>query len=152
MEEYTNNPNPNSNQSSRPNFLYSIASGNNQHQHQHHHNHQHNQIPMNNFHLQSSGSDNCFQSDQVQQQHSAVKTEANSTSQLHTPIFHYPALMRTNIIPHTNIMHNHHHQGGGGGSPSSSSGEAEAIKAKIIAHPQYSSLLQAYMDCQKVTN
>ncbi|PNX75952.1 homeobox protein knotted-1-like 2-like [Trifolium pratense] len=46
-------------------------------------------------------------------------------------------------------MHNHH-QGGGGGSPSSSSNEAEAIKAKIIAHPQYSSLLQAYMDCQKV--
>ncbi|GAU26942.1 hypothetical protein TSUD_06150 [Trifolium subterraneum] len=43
-------------------------------------------------------------------------------------------------------MHNHHHQG----SPSSSSNEAEAIKAKIIAHPQYSSLLQAYMDCQKV--
>lgn len=151
MEEYTNNPNPNpnSNQSSRPNFLYSIASGNNQHQHQHQHNHQHNQIPMNNFHLQSNGSDNCFQPDQVQHQHSAVKTEANSTSQLHTPIFHYPALMRTNIIPHTNIMHNHHHQGGGG-SPSSSSGEAEAIKAKIIAHPQYSSLLQAYMDCQKI--
>ncbi|KAL8145359.1 homeotic protein knotted-1-like [Apium graveolens] len=27
---------------------------------------------------------------------------------------------------------------------------AEAIKAKIIAHPQYSSLLQAYLDCQKV--
>lgn len=29
-------------------------------------------------------------------------------------------------------------------------GEDEAIKAKIIAHPQYSSLLQAYIDCQKV--
>ncbi|XP_045824847.1 homeotic protein knotted-1 [Trifolium pratense] len=143
MEEYTNNPNQN--QSSRPNFLYSIASGNNQHQNQHHNN----QIPMNMFHVQSSGSDHCFHQ---QQQHTAVKTEANSSSQLHTPIFHYPNLMRTNIInPHNNnIMHNHHHQGGRGGSPSSSSNEAEAIKAKIIAHPQYSSLLQAYMDCQKV--
>lgn len=135
MEEYTNNPNPNQNQNqtSRPNFLY-------------------NQIPMNNnsFHLQSRGSENCFQSEQVHQHHqqSAVKTESNSTSQLHTPIFHYPNLMRTNIIPQT-IM-NHHQQSGGGGSPSSSN-EAEAIKAKIIAHPQYSSLLQAYMDCQKVS-
>jgi hypothetical protein len=146
MEEYTNNPNQN--QSSRPNFLYSIASGNNQHQNQNQNQHHNNQIPMNMFHVQSSGSDHCFQ-----QQHTAVKTEANSSSQLHTPIFHYPNLMRTNIIPHNNIMHNNnHHQGGGGGggSPSSSSNEAEAIKAKIIAHPQYSSLLQAYMDCQKV--
>ncbi|PPS08433.1 hypothetical protein GOBAR_AA12213 [Gossypium barbadense] len=31
-----------------------------------------------------------------------------------------------------------------------SSSEVEAIKAKIIAHPQYSNLLEAYMDCQKV--
>ncbi|RCV09404.1 hypothetical protein SEVIR_2G029800v4 [Setaria viridis] len=28
--------------------------------------------------------------------------------------------------------------------------EAEAIKAKIVAHPQYSALLAAYLDCQKV--
>ncbi|ONK64888.1 uncharacterized protein A4U43_C07F31120 [Asparagus officinalis] len=26
----------------------------------------------------------------------------------------------------------------------------ESIKAKIVAHPQYSALLRAYMDCQKV--
>ncbi|KAG1348120.1 putative homeobox protein rough sheath 1-like [Cocos nucifera] len=31
-----------------------------------------------------------------------------------------------------------------------SQGNIEAIKAKIISHPQYSSLLGAYMDCQKV--
>ncbi|XP_062188651.1 homeobox protein rough sheath 1 [Phragmites australis] len=31
-----------------------------------------------------------------------------------------------------------------------SPGEAEAIKAKIMAHPQYSALLAAYLDCQKV--
>ncbi|OEL21399.1 Homeobox protein knotted-1-like 12 [Dichanthelium oligosanthes] len=28
--------------------------------------------------------------------------------------------------------------------------EAEAIKAKIVAHPQYSALLAAYLECQKV--
>ncbi|XP_047938185.1 homeotic protein knotted-1-like isoform X2 [Salvia hispanica] len=28
--------------------------------------------------------------------------------------------------------------------------ETDTIKAKIIAHPQYSNLLEAYMDCQKV--
>ncbi|GJW90425.1 homeobox protein knotted-1-like protein 2 [Tanacetum coccineum] len=28
--------------------------------------------------------------------------------------------------------------------------EDEALKAKIISHPHYSNLLQAYMDCQKV--
>ncbi|KAJ1442750.1 hypothetical protein SESBI_00629 [Sesbania bispinosa] len=128
MEEYTNNhPSP----SPRPNFLYSSG---NQNQ-----NHQHLQFPINTFNLQSGGSDHCFQSDQASPHHPAVKTEA-STSQLHTPIFHYP-LMRGNLVMHPP-------QQGGGGSPSSS--EAEAIKAKIIAHPQYSSLLEAYMDCQKI--
>ncbi|MQM01423.1 hypothetical protein Taro_034170 [Colocasia esculenta] len=39
-------------------------------------------------------------------------------------------------------------RGGGDGSPSTS--DVNAIKAKIISHPQYSSLLEAYMDCQKV--
>lgn len=29
--------------------------------------------------------------------------------------------------------------------------EADAIKAKIVAHPQYSALLAAYLDCQKVS-
>lgn len=28
--------------------------------------------------------------------------------------------------------------------------DVEAMKAKIIAHPHYSTLLQAYLDCQKV--
>ncbi|NP_001149651.1 homeobox protein rough sheath 1 isoform X1 [Zea mays] len=31
-----------------------------------------------------------------------------------------------------------------------SAAEADAIKAKIVAHPQYSALLAAYLDCQKV--
>lgn len=39
---------------------------------------------------------------------------------------------------------------GGQDSTSSQYHHADAIKAKIISHPQYSNLLQAYMDCQKV--
>lgn len=151
MEEYTSNnhlsentgPSPST---PRPNFLYSSASGgnhNHQHQHHSHHHHHHHQFPINTFHLQSGGSDHCFQSDQVSP-HPSVKSEA-STSQLHAPIFHYP-LMRGNLH---NTMHHPQQQGG---SPTSSTGEVEAIKAKIIAHPQYSNLLEAYMDCQKVTN
>lgn len=150
MEEYTNNnhlsentgPSPST---PRPNFLYSSASGgnHNHNHHQHHSHHHHHQFPINTFHLQSGGSDHCFQSDQVSP-HPSVKSEA-STSQLHAPIFHYP-LMRGNLH---NTMHHPQQQGG---SPTSSTGEVEAIKAKIIAHPQYSNVLEAYMDCQKVTN
>nr|AKC35105.1 knotted-like 1 protein [Primula vulgaris] len=33
---------------------------------------------------------------------------------------------------------------------SCSNNDVESIKAKIISHPQYSNLLEAYMDCQKV--
>uniref|UniRef100_A0ACD5UNU0 Uncharacterized protein n=1 Tax=Avena sativa TaxID=4498 RepID=A0ACD5UNU0_AVESA len=42
----------------------------------------------------------------------------------------------------------HHNKNGGGGEISQA--EADAIKAKIMAHPQYSALLAAYLDCQKV--
>ncbi|XP_027356932.1 homeobox protein knotted-1-like 2 [Abrus precatorius] len=122
MEEYTNNhPSP------RANLLYSLAGGSSGGSNCHH------QLPMNTFHLQSGGSDHCFQSDQ--EPHPSVKTESNN-SHLRSPIFHYP-LMRTNL---------HHTQQGG----SQSSNELEAIKAKIIAHPHYSNLLEVYMDCQKV--
>ncbi|XP_066396693.1 homeobox protein rough sheath 1-like [Miscanthus floridulus] len=59
----------------------------------------------------------------------------------------------------------HHHAAAGGPASSQqqqspyankhagaemSAAEAEAIKAKIVAHPQYSALLAAYLDCQKV--
>uniref|UniRef100_A0A1D1XKJ7 Homeobox protein knotted-1-like 2 n=1 Tax=Anthurium amnicola TaxID=1678845 RepID=A0A1D1XKJ7_9ARAE len=59
----------------------------------------------------------------------AVKMEGSSSQ---PPEFYHPIGRR----------------GGGDGSPSTS--DMDAIKAKIIAHPQYSSLLEAYMDCQKV--
>lgn len=42
-------------------------------------------------------------------------------------------------------FHNHKSSGG-----EISQAEAEAIKAKIMAHPQYTALLVAYLDCQKV--
>nr|AKB11679.1 KNAT1 [Populus tomentosa] len=86
------------------------------------------QMPLNPFHLQSN--DQCFQSDT----HPIVKTEASTS---HAQKFHYPLLRGYQTI-------NQQQQG------SESSSEVEAIKAKIIAHPQYSNLLEAYMDCQKV--
>ncbi|KAG6409217.1 hypothetical protein SASPL_132251 [Salvia splendens] len=53
----------------------------------------------------------------------AVKTEAGTSH----PRFHYPATFNSlDLI------------------------ETDTIKAKITAHPQYSNLLKAYMDCQKV--
>ncbi|KAI4316567.1 hypothetical protein L6164_024539 [Bauhinia variegata] len=131
MEEYSNHLSENG--APRSNFLYSspalgfgrtISDGS------------HHQLSVNTFHLQSGGSE-CFQSDQS---HPTVKTEANTSQP--TQIFHYP-LMRGNL--HHAMQHQQHHQGG-----SQSSNEFEAIKAKIIAHPQYSNLLEAYMDCQKV--
>lgn len=82
------------------------------------------------FHLQPSD------------QHPIVKTEA-STSQ-HAQKFHY------NNNNNNPLLRGHqpiHHQQEG----NESSSEVEAIKAKIIAHPQYSNLLEAYMDCQKVS-
>ncbi|XP_019457360.1 PREDICTED: homeotic protein knotted-1-like isoform X1 [Lupinus angustifolius] len=144
MEEYTNTSNHMSentgpSSSPRPNFLYSsLASGSSLENHHH-------QFSINNFHLQSdSGSDHhhhCFLYDQLPPQ-SAVKSEApnSTTSQLFTPIFNYP-LMRGNFQKNTMQQY----QGG-----SQSFNEVEDIKAKIIAHPQYSNLIEAYLDCQKV--
>ncbi|KAK1681500.1 hypothetical protein QYE76_042348 [Lolium multiflorum] len=43
-----------------------------------------------------------------------------------------------------------HHPNKHGGSGETSQAEADAIKSKIMAHPQYSALLAAYLDCQKV--
>jgi hypothetical protein len=43
-----------------------------------------------------------------------------------------------------------HHPNKHGSSGEISQAEADAIKSKIMAHPQYSALLAAYLDCQKV--
>ncbi|KAK7351254.1 hypothetical protein VNO77_10567 [Canavalia gladiata] len=129
MEEYRNNQLSENTRPTSPsaNLLYSLAGGSSV-------GNRHHQLPINTFHLQSGGSDHCFQSDPVPNR--TVKTESNNSHLHSSPIFHYP-LMRTNL--------HYTHQGG-----SHTSNELEALKAKIIAHPHYSNLLQVYIDCQKV--
>lgn len=61
-----------------------------------------------------------------------VKAEVGATD----PRFHY--------CPNPNIIRDHHNYEG------STSENHDDIKSRIIAHPRYSDLLQAYMDCQKV--
>ncbi|KAJ7966474.1 Homeobox protein knotted-1-like 1 [Quillaja saponaria] len=134
MEEYSNQLSENT--IPRGNFLYSTGGASSVGNHQHHHHYRQVQIPISStFHLQQpsgSGSDQCFQSDQA---HPIVKTEANTSQR--NQFFHYPLLR---------ALHQQQQQQGG----SESSNDIEAIKAKIIAHPQYSNVVQAYMDCQKV--
>ncbi|XP_065847323.1 homeobox protein knotted-1-like 1 [Euphorbia lathyris] len=140
MEDYNQ---MNGNTTARGNFLYSssssvvgapnssspygrTSSGLNMSNQQH--------MGLTHFHLQSN--DQCFQSEP---HHPIVKTEATTSQK-----FHYP-LMRDQqgLNHHHHHQHQHQHE-------NDSSNEVEAIKAKIIAHPQYSNLLEAYMDCQKV--
>ncbi|KAF5739829.1 Homeobox protein knotted-1-like protein [Tripterygium wilfordii] len=91
------------------------------------------QMPITSFHLQSS---ECYNNNPAV----AVKTEASTSQQAQK--YHNYNLLR-------GISQAVHHQQQEG-SHGSSSHEVEAIKAKIIQHPQYSNLLEAYMDCQKV--
>ncbi|XP_023536402.1 homeobox protein knotted-1-like 2 [Cucurbita pepo subsp. pepo] len=136
MEEYNNHVNENSNP--RGNFLYpsGVVGGNSSSGNFGRSSNPTAHMGLNSFHLQQ-GTD-CFQTDHS---HPIVKTEASSSHhQLHK--FHHPLL-----------------RGGGGGQPPPLTTcrpdqhgllDVEAIKAKILAHPQYSSLLEAYMECQKV--
>ncbi|XP_051150739.1 homeotic protein knotted-1-like isoform X2 [Andrographis paniculata] len=88
--------------------------------------------PVSGFHLQSG---NCFdQSDG--QQLPIVKTEDGSF-QNRLLRFHQPSTLRGD-----QIVLEHRRQ------PESES--VDSIKAKIVAHPQYFNLLEAYADCQKV--
>nr|ADK26526.1 KNOTTED1-like protein [Petunia x hybrida] len=77
--------------------------------------------------------------------HPIVKTEGGSSSNTshHHHTFQYPSIIRSGHHQHQTV-HNHHHES------ENSSGEVVGLKAKILAHPQCSSLLDAYMDCQKV--
>nr|ASM41509.1 KNAT [Ariocarpus retusus] len=89
-----------------------------------------------------------------------VKSEGGGTPHQYFPRFHYPLLTTAAATrghhqpPTPTAFHQQQDVGGGaenhGNSSSSGSHEVEAIKAKIIAHPQYSNLLEAYLDCQKV--
>ncbi|KAI3830452.1 hypothetical protein MKX03_018142 [Papaver bracteatum] len=98
--------------------------------------------------------------------HPIVKTEAvgatysqqqQQQQQIHNrQEFHYPSLMRGggHGNPQQETVQQHHQQQQQqrqqGGGFNNSNNNLEAIKAKIITHPQYSNLLEAYMDCQKV--
>lgn len=90
-----------------------------------------------------------------------VKSEGGGTPHQYFPRFHYPLLTTAAAAarghhqpPTPTAFHQQQDVCGGGenhgNSSSSGSHEVEAIKAKIIAHPQYSNLLEAYLDCQKV--
>ncbi|KAI8005061.1 Homeotic protein knotted-1 [Camellia lanceoleosa] len=95
------------------------------------------QMPINTFHLlQSGSSDQCYH----QSESPIVKTEAETSQK-----FHYPSIIRTHTHQSSTVHHHHQQQ-----EENENSNDVEAIKAKIIAHPHYSSLLEAYMDCRKV--
>nr|AEO14149.1 KNAT1 protein [Eschscholzia californica subsp. californica] len=141
------------NQNSTPPHLYGSSSSSrspkNLTNHLQHHN-----LPFNTFQLLHQKGDhqpNYLSSQQSPSPTTIIKTEATAVgSSSHQPQsiihnnqeFHLPH-------PHHPQHQTHHHQqaqGGRGGE----NNDLDAIKAKIIAHPQYFNLLDAYMDCQKV--
>ncbi|XP_073314786.1 homeotic protein knotted-1-like [Primulina huaijiensis] len=100
-------------------------------------NHQ-SQLPqISSFHLQSG---DCYDQSEGSQQNPTVKTEAGFL-QIRALRFNYPSINRG----HQTVQDHHGRQ-----ESENTCSEVDAIKAKIIAHPQYSNLLEAYMDCQKV--
>ncbi|KAL0545533.1 hypothetical protein IC582_015419 [Cucumis melo] len=129
MEEYNNDVNENSN--GRGNFLY--GSGNSSSSN---FGRSTAEMNVNNFHLQQ-GAD-CFQTPHHQ---SIVKTEATTSQHHHLLKFHYPLIRQPPPPPQPQTTCRPEQNG---------VVDFEAIKAKILAHPQYSSLLEAYMECQKV--
>ncbi|AEE82597.1 KNAT1 homeobox-like protein [Arabidopsis thaliana] len=124
----TNNNN-NNNNSSNYGPGYNNTNNNNHH-------HQHMLFP----HMSSllpQTTENCFRSDHDQPNNNnnpSVKSEASSSR-----INHYSMLMRA--IHNTQEANNNNND---------NVSDVEAMKAKIIAHPHYSTLLQAYLDCQKI--
>ncbi|XP_050363545.1 homeobox protein knotted-1-like 2 [Argentina anserina] len=145
MEEYINNNEMDHESQGTPrgNFLYASPNlrGNYGRASASDHNQQ-----ISTFHLQSSGGE-CFPSTQR-----TVKTEAaGSTSQHahqhHHHKFHHPQFPSPSLV----LSRGHNDQLTAQQQQNiENDNEVEAIKAKIIAHPHYSNLLQAYMDCQRV--
>lgn len=153
MEDYSSNQmgenatnNDNSNSNNRSHFAYSSIYGSSSSPTAADHHHR-NQFPVNSFQLQSNHHGDCSGSQHQQSAAGggAVKTEGSPHQVV--PKFHQYPLLRGHPITST---HQQQQFVGGGGSSGSNSHEVEAMKAKIIAHPQYSNLLQAYMDCQKI--
>ncbi|RAL47213.1 hypothetical protein DM860_013178 [Cuscuta australis] len=93
------------------------------------------------FHLQPGGE--CYSQSEGHSPHHQVKTEGeNGAVSLHHQMFHqYPLIVRDD--------HNdYHHQADAAGA-GNSLGEVDPVKAKIVSHPHYFSLLEAFIDCQK---
>uniref|UniRef100_A0A1J3GWM7 Homeobox protein knotted-1-like 1 n=1 Tax=Noccaea caerulescens TaxID=107243 RepID=A0A1J3GWM7_NOCCA len=117
------NDNTNNNDNNKYGPGYNNTNNNNHQQH-----HQHMLFP----HMSSllpQTTENCFRSDLDQPTNPSIKSEASSSR-----INHYSMLMKA--IHNTQEANNNN--------------DVEAMKAKIIAHPHYSTLLQAYLDCQKI--
>ncbi|CAH9053545.1 unnamed protein product [Cuscuta europaea] len=93
------------------------------------------------FHLQSGGGGGeCYS--QSEGHSPQVKSEGeNASLHHHHQMFQYPLIARD---------HEYHHQQQGPPATGNSIGDGDALKAKIVAHPNYSNLLEAYIDCQKV--
>ncbi|KAK1323783.1 hypothetical protein QJS10_CPA02g00034 [Acorus calamus] len=92
--------------------------------HQHHHHEHLLPMPLHAFPYQPN---ECFGSELP------VKTEGGSSQEVHHHLQSSSSIRRGQR--QGNVM---------------STTDVEAMKAKIVAHPQYSNLLEAYMECQKV--
>ncbi|CAA6667457.1 unnamed protein product [Spirodela intermedia] len=96
----------------------------------------------------------------MQQRHIPDNTTSATSSNKHIPLNPFQLISEAAFQPpvkteggssygHQQRQFNYAFSARAGGDGSHSSGDMDAIKAKIISHPQYSSLLEAYMDCQK---
>ncbi|KAL1821856.1 hypothetical protein DCAR_0418284 [Daucus carota subsp. sativus] len=77
-----------------------------------------------------------------------ASNDVGESNRFHNPVVKMEA--GSNNSARHKFRYNNYYQDNIDHQSSNEAVAAEAIKAKIIAHPQYSSLLQAYMDCQKV--
>ncbi|KAK9097088.1 hypothetical protein Sjap_022585 [Stephania japonica] len=113
---------------------------------------------LHSFHLHHQHGGGDHSSGLISSSGGLVKSEANSSSQraVHHQEFHHPVLLleRSSSHHHQTLHHHlqqhHHHQQQQQQQQQQPHEVNDAIKAKIIAHPQYPNLLDAYMDCQKV--
>ncbi|KAL8130992.1 hypothetical protein AgCh_007060 [Apium graveolens] len=75
--------------------------------------------------------------------------DVDESNRFHNPAVKMEAGSNVNSMKHK-FRYNSYYQENNDHQNEAVAGAGDAIKAKIIAHPQYSSLLEAYMDCQKV--
>ncbi|PIA25029.1 hypothetical protein AQUCO_13300021v1 [Aquilegia coerulea] len=124
-----------------------------------------NNLEMNSFHIQSSNQQSSFVKTEATQ---AAAGAASSSQHAGHQDFPYSLLSSADhhhqqqqqqqqqhqqqTINHFPLPHQEQQDQGGEriGSRSFLFDNLDVIKAKIITHPQYSNLLEAYMDCQKV--